>query len=167
MYKINCEKISKDKKIIKFINEYLEQVKIVMVPEFNVAQLFFCKNYGLRLFRNLQHPKDVIKELKNISWDLFDLRYADVFSVPSFENSILVEALLTYDNGIKEIRDCYSYKGRLISDIMPNMNYYDNQIPDKLYSKINRLHDVNRIEEAKSVNYDKIIKYYESKITRL
>lgn len=163
MYVVNTdENIKKEHKFDEFTKIFIEEIKFVLIPEFNIADLFFKKQYSLKLFGKLQSSKDIITEIENIAWDIYHLIFPNVFPISKGENFITAEMLMTMDKGLHVISENCLLKGVLYSKYSTKKLYYiKNFNEEKLVCHLLSNPRSSRIEEAKKVNYDELIAKYE------
>lgn len=163
MYVVNEDKnIKKKNKFDKFLKTFIEEIKIILIPEFNIANLFFQKQYSLKLFGKMQSSKDIIFDIQNISWDIYHLRFSDVFPISNNERIITVEMLMTMDKGLHKISENCLLKGILSSRYSFKRMYYTKTFNnEKLANLLINDCQLSRIQDAKNINYDELIEKYE------
>lgn len=100
-----------DKKLKMFVEFINTKLCRMMQAEINLAKLYFSKGSGCGFFGKI-HPgnKNVLLQLKNMTWDLMHLRFMDYSSMifDDEKGDALIPYFFTYDKRLQDIRECYS-----------------------------------------------------------
>ncbi len=103
-------KSSLDKKLNKFINFMNTELCRILQPELNLAKLYFSTGNSCGFFGKIQvGNKNIITHLRNMTWDLFHLRFM-CYSSTLFDNKkcdASIPYFFTYDKRLQDVRRCY------------------------------------------------------------
>ena len=89
-----------------------------MQPEINLAKDYFTKGNGCGFFGKIQlGNKNMLNQLKNMTWDLLHLRFMDYTSVMfnAKKADAMIPYFFTYDKRLQDIRTCYSLQALAIN----------------------------------------------------
>lgn len=99
-------------KELSFVKYFHEQIGILSDREINLAKLFFKYGTDIKFLGKIQKGrKDIVKNLKNMAWDIFHLQntFNNLSIIP--ENAdFIIPFFITYDQRLKEIAPIYKLK---------------------------------------------------------
>lgn len=104
-------KLAVDQKMNLFLEFMTSKICKMMMPEMNLAKLYFTKGGTCGFFGKIHvGNKDMLNQLKNMAWDLMHLRFVDYSSTMfnAKKGDALIPYFFTYDKRLQEIRSCYN-----------------------------------------------------------
>lgn len=165
--------LSVDKKmenICEFMNSTVSQM---LYPELILAHNFFQKGQRYNFFGKIQKGRsDIIQSIKNMAWDLFHLRMLEVdcgFKNHNEANAV-IPCFFTYDERLKNIRDCYALKGIAINEkTHESTPVYANitQIIPYITKYSNEINVIRRANHRSQINIYNIIETLEKDIIEI
>ena len=105
------QKESVEKKLKIFIEFITTKLCRMMQPEINLAKVYFSKGSSCGFFGKIHiGNKNILEQLKNMTWDLMHLRFMDYSSMmfDAKKGDVLIPYFFTYDKRLQDIRECYS-----------------------------------------------------------
>lgn len=99
-------------KELMMVKYFHKEIGIVSDREINLAKLFFTHGTNLKFFGKIQKGrKDIIKNLKNMAWDIFHLHctLSNFVQVPN-KADFVIPFFVTYDKRLKDIAIIYKLK---------------------------------------------------------
>lgn len=112
------QKESVEKKLKIFVEFITTKLYRMMQPEINLAKVYFSKGSNCGFFGKIHKGnKNVLEQLKNMTWDLMHLRFMDYSSMmfDATEGDALIPYFFTYDKRLQDIRECYSLQALAIN----------------------------------------------------
>lgn len=112
------QKESVEKKLKIFVEFITTKLYRIMQPEINLAKVYFSKGSNCGFFGKIHKGnKNVLEQLKNMTWDLMHLRFMDYSSMmfDATEGDALIPYFFTYDKRLQDIRECYSLQALAIN----------------------------------------------------
>ena len=112
------QKESVEKKLKIFVEFITTKLYRMMQPEINLAKVYFSKGSNCGFFGIIHKGnKNVLEQLKNMTWDLMHLRFMDYSSMmfDATEGDALIPYFFTYDKRLQDIRECYSLQALAIN----------------------------------------------------
>lgn len=112
------QKESVEKKLKIFVEFITTKLYRMMQPEINLAKVYFLKGSNCGFFGKIHKGnKNVLEQLKNMTWDLMHLRFMDYSSMmfDATEGDALIPYFFTYDKRLQDIRECYSLQALAIN----------------------------------------------------
>ena len=104
-------KLSAGKKLELFVEFITTKLCRMMQPEINLAKVYFSKGSNCGFFGKIHTGnKNILEQLKNMTWDLMHLRFMDYSSMmfDAQKGDALIPYFFTYDKRLQDIRECYS-----------------------------------------------------------
>lgn len=106
------------KKLNMFVEFIITKLCRMMQPEINLAKLYFTKGSTCGFFGKINiRNKNILQQLKNMSWDLMHLRFMNysslMFNVK--KGDALIPYFFTYDKRLVDIRECYNLQALAIN----------------------------------------------------
>lgn len=111
-------KLPTEKKLKLFVEFVITQLCRMMQPEINLAKVYFSKGSECGFFGKIHiGNKNVLQQLKNMTWDLMHLRFMDYSSMMfnAKEGDALIPYFFTYDKRLQDVRECYSLQALAIN----------------------------------------------------
>lgn len=111
-------KMSAEKKLEIFIDFITAKLCRMMQPEINLAKVYFSIGSGCGFFGKIHTGnKNILEQLKNMTWDLMHLRFMDYSSMmfDAEKGDALIPYFFTYDKRLQDIRECYSLQALAIN----------------------------------------------------
>ncbi len=109
---INHKNLPLYQKELSFVKYFHEQIGILSDRETNLAKLFFNYGTNIKFFGKIQKGrKDIIKNLKNMAWDIFHLQntFNNLFIIPK-NADFIIPFFISYDQRLKDIAPIYKLK---------------------------------------------------------
>lgn len=111
-------KMPVEKKLQVFIDFIVTKLYRMLQPEINLAKVYFTMGSSCGFFGKIHiGNKNILKQLKNMTWDLMHLRFMDYSSM--FFNvqkgDALIPFFFTYDKRLLDIRECYNLQALAIN----------------------------------------------------
>lgn len=110
--------LSINDKLDLFVDFMATSICKIMQPEINLAKHYFTKGNGCGFFGKIQlGNKNMLNQLKNMTWDLLHLRFMDYTSVMfnAKKADAMIPYFFTYDKRLQDIRTCYSLQALAIN----------------------------------------------------
>lgn len=175
MVDISINKKSKTiyEKELTMVKYFHEEIGIVSDRELNLAKLFFTHGTRLKFFGKIQKGRnDIIKNLKNMAWDIFHLQYTlgNFIHIPESADFI-IPFFVTYDQRLKDISPIYKLKSiafirngfekhfNFITDLIDPSIKHDYLTAKAYYERQRKLKDAT--EESIIVKIESEIEKYE------
>lgn len=111
-------KLPLEKKISMFVEFIITKLCRMMQPELNLAKVYFSKGSSCAFFGKIHKGnKNVIEQLKNMTWDLMHLRFMDYSSMmfDAKKGDALIQYFFTYDKRLQDIRECYNLQALAVN----------------------------------------------------
>lgn len=111
-------KLPLEKKISMFVEFIITKLCRMMQPELNLAKVYFSKGSSCAFFGKIHKGnKNVIEQLKNMTWDLMHLRFMDYSSMmfDAKKGDALIPYFFTYDKRLQDIRECYNLQALAVN----------------------------------------------------
>ncbi len=111
-------KLPLEKKISMFVEFIITKLCRMMQPEINLAKVYFSKGSNCGFFGKIHKGnKNVIEQLKNMTWDLMHLRFMDYSSMmfDAKKGDALIPYFFTYDKRLQDIRECYNLQALAVN----------------------------------------------------
>ncbi len=107
-----------EKKLQVFIDFIVTKLYRMLQPEINLAKVYFTMGSSCGFFGKIHiGNKNILNQLKNMTWDLMHLRFMDYSSM--FFNvqkgDALIPFFFTYDKRLLDIRECYNLQALAIN----------------------------------------------------
>lgn len=115
---LEYSKLSLEKKLDMFFEFVTSKLCRMMQPEINLAKVYFAKGSSCGFFGKIHiGNKNVLQQLKNMTWDLMHLRFMNHSSVMfnSKKGDALIPYFFTYDKRLLDIRECYNLRALAIN----------------------------------------------------
>lgn len=113
-------KKSPKNKMIELLKFSAEELSILLARDLTIIGKFFWRDIKVQsFFRKIKpNAKNIIEIIKAMTWDLFHLFKLEYTLIALKSNSecIPLLSILTYDNGLKDIIEAYTYKMVILSD---------------------------------------------------
>ncbi len=111
-------KLPLEKKTSMFVEFIISKLCRMMQPEINLAKVYFSKGSNCGFFGKIHKGnKNVIEQLKNMTWDLMHLRFMDYSSMmfDAKKGDALIPYFFTYDKRLQDIRECYNLQALAVN----------------------------------------------------
>lgn len=154
--------------LLEFMNNEVCQM---MQPELNLANLYFTDGSARGFFGKVHcENNDILKQLKNMAWDLMHLRFMDYSSIMfnAKKADALIPYFFTYDKRLQKVRKCYELQTLAINtrnySVIPI--YY---MHDRISDMVKEYFTIERYQErmAKTVELDQLVLKCEQEILEL
>lgn len=129
---VGYNNLSINDKLDLFVDFMATSICKIMQPEINLAKHYFTKGNGCGFFGKIQlGNKNMLNQLKNMTWDLLHLRFMDYTSVMfnAKKADAMIPYFFTYDKRLQDIRTCYSLQALAInpkkSSVIPIYVFHD------------------------------------------
>lgn len=120
----------KNKKVEKFIEYCLNEINCYSEKEIVVLSLYILDDYRTnRAFKKIKNNEDVIKNILNVTWDLYHIR--------------LIEQIMLYDNLNKKDEIILSYFGTADKGLIDVMQINPAKAVVIMDNKIYIIHQIN------------------------
>ena len=109
---INHRNLTLYQKELSFVKYFHEQIGILSDRDTNLAKLFFNYGTNIKFFGKIRRGRnDIIKNLKNMAWDIFHLQntFNNLFIIPESVDFI-IPFFISYDQRLKDIAPIYKLK---------------------------------------------------------
>ena len=96
-----------------------DEVCRILHPELILAKRYFEKGQKYSFFGKIQKGRDdLIKNIKNMTWDLLHLRTLEIdFTInPVNASDVNIPYFFTYDKRLLEVKECYELSSIAIND---------------------------------------------------
>lgn len=148
---------SSSKKFSKLCSIFSTELFDYSIPELSMAYDFYFNNSVDILSFIQKSTKDLLSKIKNVSWDIFHIRYAYKTSIAVEGADVCIQYFCTYDKNLVSILKYYKLNALCINinqnEVKP---YFKNDIITIEYYKIY----FNNIQ-SKQINYKYIVSKYE------
>jgi MFS superfamily sulfate permease-like transporter len=171
---LNLSNSNKKNKVIELIDFMANDIKAMDVCLLEIAAVYFVKKQNLLFFGKIQKGKqDIINTIKNLSWDIFHLRYQEFLLSVKPVGGIDVNLVLfcTLDKRLIEIQEIIKLKA--IAYNIKTGNYYpfyQSDLVMKMLSK-EEIHKYfqaekhfDRISTKMNIDYDYVISNLEKNV---
>lgn len=171
---LNLSNLNKKDKLIELIDFMANEIKAMDICLLEIAAVYFVEKQKLLFFGKLQkEKKDIIDIIKNLSWDIFHLRYQEFLLSVKPVKGIDVNLVLfcTLDKRLIELQEII--KLRAIAYNTKTGNYYpfyQSESVMKMLSK-DEIHKYfqaekhfNRISTKMNIDYDHVISNLEETV---
>lgn len=111
-------KMPVEKKLQVFIDFIVTKLYRILQPEINLAKVYFTMGSSCSFFGKIHiSNKNILNQLKNMTWDLMHLRFMDYSSVffDIQKGDALIPFFFTYDKRLWDIRECYNLQALAIN----------------------------------------------------
>ena len=115
---LDHSKLLVEKKLKMFVEFITTKLCRIMQPEINLAKVYFSKGSRCGFFGKIHTSnKNVLEQLKNMTWDLMHLRFMDYSSMMfnAKKGDALIPYFFTYDKRLQDIRECYNLRALAIN----------------------------------------------------
>lgn len=168
-------KFSKITSIEKLNNfcEYMDKVLFVFREPFvEIAYNFFQKSNQYRFFKKIQrNSTNIIKDLKNMAWDVFHLWTLECeCSIIDEGVDLIVPYFYCFDKGLLELKECFDLDTIFISKFTGERIcfYHKHSYPIELLDKYKTIEkEKTRLENFSKENILNQIEYFENEINLL
>lgn len=171
---LNLSNSNKKDKIIKLIDFMANDIKAMDICLLEIAAVYFVKKQNLSFFGKLQKgKKDIVDIIRNLSWDIFHLRYQEFLLSVKPVKGIDVNLVLfcTLDRRLTEIQEIIKLKAIAYNTKTGNYYpFYQNESVLKMLSK-EEIHKYfqsekhfNRISTKMNIDYDYVISNLEKTV---
>lgn len=173
---INKKHFTVEEKIKELVDFQNRTIYRYCVPEMNIACELFEKGYDFTFFGILQNKReDIIKDIKNMSWDLFHLRNME-FTMSIMRNpkvDFIVPLMFSFDKKFNRLRKIT--KLRLFINDTKTLQYYpiyeENTVlkyfDEKEMMKYFGIEaKTNRLKNVRKVKIDKVIAKLEEELLK-
>ncbi|RJP62545.1 MAG: hypothetical protein C4543_01815 [Ignavibacteriales bacterium] len=171
---LNLSNLNKKDKIIKLIDFMANDIKAMDICLLEIAAVYFVKKHNLTFFGKLQKGmKDIVDIIRNLSWDIFHLRYQEFLLSVKPVKGIDVNLVLfcTLDKRLTEIQEIIKLKAIAYNTKTGNYYpFYQNESVLKMLSK-EEVHKYfqpekhfDRISTKLNINYDNVISNLEKTV---
>lgn len=173
---LNQNHLSLYEKEHELLNFFNDKVFIMPDREINLGKLFFQYGTKIKFFGKIQNGKnkdDMLKNLKNMAWDIFHIHLCYdnlIFSSANYIDFVL-PCFITYDKRLKDIEQIY--KINKIAFIKEDFNsklvkYNVNLLSPDLQSKyFNYLSHLEREKKLENYNEKEVLNHINSYIEEL
>ncbi|MBU1093237.1 MAG: hypothetical protein KKH01_02110 [Firmicutes bacterium] len=171
---LNLSNSNKKDKIIKLIDFMANDIKAMDICLLEIAAVYFVKKQNLSFFGKLQKgKKDIVDIIKNLSWDIFHLRYQEFLLSVKPVKGIDVNLVLfcTLDKRLIEIQEIIKLKAIAYNTKTGNYYpFYQSEQVMKMLSK-EEIHKYfqsekhfDRISTKMNIDYDNVISNLERSV---
>lgn len=111
-------KMPVEKKLQVFIDFIVTKLYRMLQPEINLAKVYFTMGSSCGFFGKIHiSNKNILNQLKNMTWDLMHLRFMDYSSMffDIQKGDALIPFFFTYDKRLLDIRECYNLQALAIN----------------------------------------------------
>lgn len=173
---LNLKKSDKKNKIINLLDFMADDIKAMDICLLEISATYFLKKQKLSFFGKVQKGNTKILEtIKNLSWDIFHLRYQEfLLSIkPVKRADVNLVLFCTMDKRLLEIKDIIKLKA--VAYNSRTLNYYpfyQSESVLRLLSKeeINKYFNASshfdRISTKMDINYDFVISNLEKEVEK-
>ena len=115
---LECGNMPVEKKLQLFIDFIVTKLCRMLQPEINLAKVYFTMGSSCGFFGKIQiSNKNILNQLKNMTWDLMHLRFMDYSSMffDIQKGDALIPFFFTYDKRLLDIRECYNLQALAIN----------------------------------------------------
>jgi len=164
---LNLSNLNRKNKVIELIDFMANDIKAMDICLLEIAAVYFVKKQNLSFFGKLQKGKqDIIDTIKNLSWDIFHLRYQEfllsVKPVPDIDVNLVL--FCTLDKRLIEIQEIIKLKAIAYNTKTGNYYpFYQSEQVMKMLSK-EEIHKYfqpekhfDRISTKMNIDYDNVI----------
>ncbi|MDY0139259.1 MAG: hypothetical protein RBR50_06145 [Candidatus Izemoplasmatales bacterium] len=171
---LNLSNLNKKNKVIELIDFMANEIKAMEICLLEIAAVYFVKKQNLTFFGKLQKgKKDIVDVIKNLSWDIFHLRYQEFLLSVKPVKGIDVNLVLfcTLDKRLIEIQEIIKLKAIAYNTKTGNYYpFYQSESVMKMLTK-EEIHKYfqaekhfDRISTKMSINYDYVISNLEKTV---
>ncbi|MDD4699078.1 MAG: hypothetical protein PHV07_02320 [Oscillospiraceae bacterium] len=171
--KLMYQKQSLELKMKRLYDFMQNELRIFLIPEINIAYKYFKLGQNFTFFGKVQkNKKDILKCIKNMSWDLFHLRFLEMECkyINSKKVDMFIPFMFTYDKRLLEIKKFYELNALAVSvETNERFSFYTiNLMSDQDKHQFFTSNAINeRRNGLKSVNIEAIILKYEKLVASL
>lgn len=162
-----------DKKMGMLCDFIDSELCCLMIPEIIVAKRYFEKGQNYSFFGKVQKNRnDILKVLKNMTWDLMHLRIMERCCAYANRSEIIlfIPYMFTYDERLREVKDCYELDAlgiwkteRIVLPVYANINEITSYL-----QKISKPSDTyNRAENINKVSFSDLISELEEQLLKI
>ena len=171
---LNLSNLNKKNKVIDLIDFMANDIKAMDICLLEIAAVYFVKKQNLLFFGKIQKGmQDIINTIKNLSWDIFHLRYQEFLLSVKPVGGIDVNLVLfcTLDKRLIEIQDIIKLKAIAYNTKTGNYYpFYQSESVMKMLSK-EEIHKYfqaekhfDRISTKMNIDYDYVISNLEKTV---